>query len=396
MCFVDHRLRRWDHMRAVCRLAAVVWLLAFPSLASAQPAPPPDHWRVAYDTSPTAPPVFVRMPPGFHITTGSGAVLWDPRVPGDARYEVRGEVFVFPDASEHEVALFTGGADLGTPRASYTAFAIRRDGAVAVLRRTGATTAFVMPWTPHAAVRMPRKDEPGLNALHVRVDSAVTFHVNGTEVARLGLSQVGNTDGAVGWRVGPGVNLHVSAFDVLRRLAPPRRGAPSAPTSQTVFVVRHAERESRDRDSDLSAAGVARAHALDTALADARLTHVIVTEFRRTANTAAPAARRHGRAPIVIANQPDVTAHAAAVAAAVRSAGPDAVVLVVGHSNTVPKIVEALGGAARPDLCDAQYATMTIVRLDGPGSPSRVARLTYGASDPVGAESCSRTMDVPR
>jgi broad specificity phosphatase PhoE len=381
-------------MRAFCCLGYAASLLALPSLASPQPATPPDHWRVAYDTTPTAPPVFVRMPPGFHITTGPGAVLWDPRVPGETRYDVRGEVFVFPDASEHEVALFTGGADLGTPRASYTAFAIRRDGAVSVLRRTGATTAFLVPWTPHAAVRVPRKDEPALNALHVRVDSAVTFHVNGTEVARLALSQVGNTDGAVGWRVGPGVNLHVSAFDVLRRLAPPRSGAPSAPTSQTVFVVRHAERASRDRDSDLSAAGVARAHALDTALADARLTHVIVTEFRRTANTAAPAAQRHGLAPIVVANQPDATAHAAAVAAAVRSAGPDAVVLVVGHSNTVPKIIAALGGPARPDLCDQQYASVTVVRLDGPAVPARVARLTFGAPDPPDADVCTRSTSL--
>lgn len=175
-----------------------------------------------------------------------------------------------------------------------------------------------------------------------------------------------------------------------------REAAPATSASSLVFVVRHAERESRERDSDLSAAGVARAHALDSALADARLTHVIVTEFRRTANTAAPAARRHGLVPIVVANQPDVAAHAAAVAAAVRNAGPDAVVLVVGHSNTVPRIVEALGGPARPDLCDQQYATLTVVRLGGPGAPARVARLQYGAPDVPDADACKRTMATPR
>jgi phosphohistidine phosphatase SixA len=90
-----------------------------------------------------------------------------------------------------------------------------------------------------------------------------------------------------------------------------------------------------------------------------------------------------------VANQPEVAAHAAAVAAAVRAAGPDAVVLVVGHSNTVPKIVEALGGPPRPDLCDTQYATMTIVRLDGPGIPARVARTSYGAPDLADAGTCA-------
>lgn len=378
-------------------LVFAAFVLAVPALAArAQDAAPPAHWRIAYDTAPKTKPVFVRMPPGFHITMGPGAVLWDPRVPGESRYEVRGEVFVFPDASEGEVALFAGGRALGTPRAAWTAFAIRRDGAVAVLRRSGRTTEPLVPWTPNAAVKVPGKDEPALNALAVRVDSAVTFVVNGTVVAQLSREQVGTTDGAVGWRVGSGVNLHVSAFDVLRRLAPPRSTAPSAASSQTVFVVRHAERESRDRDSDLSVAGVARAHALDSVVADARLTHVIVTEFRRTANTAAPAARRHGLTPIVVANQPDVAKHAAAVAAAVRAAGPDAVVLVVGHSNTVPKIVEALGGPARPDLCDQQYATMSLVRLDGPGAPTRVARMSYGTPDAPDAEACSRAMAAPR
>lgn len=388
-------------MRRFVRFAACLPLALAASLAAAQAAAqnaaPPPHWRIAYDTPPAATtPVFVRMPPGFHVTMGPAAVLWDPRVPGEGRFEVRGEVFVFPDASEQEVALFVGGQALGTPRASFTAFAIRRDGAIAVLRRSGRTTAMLVPWTAHPATKAPGANEPALNALAVRVDSAVTFTVNGAVVAQLSRDQVGVTDGAVGWRAGAGVNLHVSAFDVLRRLAPPRSSGPSAPNAQTVFVVRHAERESRERDSDLSTAGVARAHALDSALADARLTHVVVTEFRRTANTAAPAARRHGLVPIVVANQPDVATHAAAVAAAVRGAGPDAVVLVVGHSNTVPKIVEALGGPARPDLCDQQYATMTIVRIEGPAVPARVARMQYGAPDAPEADACTRTMGAPR
>ncbi|MCU0622275.1 MAG: hypothetical protein MUF53_00260 [Gemmatimonadaceae bacterium] len=84
------------------------------------------------------------------------------------------------------------------------------------------------------------------------------------------------------------------------------------------------------------------------------------------------------------------------MAAAVRAAGPDAVVLVVGHSNTVPKIVEALGGPPRPDLCDQQYATMTVVRLEGAAVPARVARASYGAPDAADADACTRTMAVPR
>jgi len=46
--------------------------------------------------------------------------------------------------------------------------------------------------------------------------------------------------------------------------------------------------------------------------------------------------------------------HIAAVAKAVQQA--KGVVLVVGHSNTVPAIIKALGGPTLPDICDANYS----------------------------------------
>ena len=70
--------------------------------------------------------------------------------------------------------------------------------------------------------------------------------------------------------------------------------APQAPADTvqppTVVVVRHAEKADASRDPSLSEAGRARALALDSALADARVTAVIVTPYRRNAETAAPVA----------------------------------------------------------------------------------------------------------
>jgi broad specificity phosphatase PhoE len=85
-------------------------------------------------------------------------------------------------------------------------------------------------------------------------------------------------------------------------------------------------------------------------------------------------------------------AHVRAVADAARAAGPDGVVLVVGHSNTVPAIVGALGGPTLPDLCDTQYATMFVVTLHGEQPPS-VARVTFGAPD--AADAACPAMVVP-
>jgi hypothetical protein len=61
---------------------------------------------------------------------------------------------------------------------------------------------------------------------------------------------------------------------------------------------------------------------------------------------------------------------------------------VVGHSNTVPAIVTALGGPRLPDLCDASYATLFTVRLVDAGTPT-VSRGVYGAPDPPGADRCA-------
>ena len=123
--------------------------------------------------------------------------------------------------------------------------------------------------------------------------------------------------------------------------------APQAPADTvqppTVVVVRHAEKADASRDPSLSEAGRARALALDSALADARVTAVIVTPYRRNAETAAPVAARHGLTPIVVPVSGGVDTHAAAVTAeAMRHGGT---VLVVGHSNTVGAIVGAAVGA---------------------------------------------------
>ena len=178
------------------------------------------------------------------------------------------------------------------------------------------------------------------------------------------------------------------------------RGAPApavaaAPT--LVLLVRHAEKAGPTGDVPLSPAGVARAESLAAALADARVTAIVVTPTVRTRATARPLAAARGLTPEEVALGATVDAHAAAVAAAVRrhSGG---VVLVVGHSNTVPAIVAALGGPRLPELCDGEYSNLFVLSLDAggaggdggnaPPAATRLVRSRYGASDASGAGEC--------
>lgn len=167
--------------------------------------------------------------------------------------------------------------------------------------------------------------------------------------------------------------------------------APAAAQDSTVVIlVRHAERAALagNNDPPLTDAGEARARALAQALEGRQIHAVIATERQRTQLTAQPAARARGLAPEIVSLQSG-RAHVDSVAAAVRRHAGHTV-LVVGHSNTVPGIIRALGGPHMPDLCDGEYAHLYVLVLK-PGAQPRLERRTYGRPDPPGASVCPLT-----
>ena len=169
---------------------------------------------------------------------------------------------------------------------------------------------------------------------------------------------------------------------------PTAASAQRASGDKLVFIVRHAEKANgTEQDPSLSDVGRARAAALATALRDAGVNEVFVTQRKRTHETAAVLTEARQLTAHVVpfgASTPD---HAAAVAAAVRKARGNAV-LVVGHSNTVTLIIAVLGGPRLPELCDAEYANLFIVRLPARGSPTFV-RAHFGVPDPTDAATCA-------
>jgi broad specificity phosphatase PhoE len=138
-----------------------------------------------------------------------------------------------------------------------------------------------------------------------------------------------------------------------------------------VVLVRHAEKVDDSRDPPLSKAGERRAEALAAALGDAGIQAVYTTQYVRTRDTAAPLAQAVGVDPVIVASAGD----AAAIAAHIREHNVGRTVLVVGHSNTVPAIITALGGADVGKIGDDEYSHLFIVLLDGSGAG--VVRATY-------------------
>ena len=163
---------------------------------------------------------------------------------------------------------------------------------------------------------------------------------------------------------------------------------PVAPPA-LVLVVRHAEKVDNSTDPVLSAAGTARAEALAEALADAKVEHVIVSQRQRTRLTAAPLMQARG---LPAGGGRVRQRHEAPtwrnVAAAVRRQSGK-VVLVVGHSNTVPALVHALGGRQMPDLCERATRRCSRWCRERAVTPARVVVSSFGEADPPGARPLS-------
>src|SRR5439155_10039755 len=109
------------------------------------------------------------------------------------------------------------------------------------------------------------------------------------------------------------------------------------PQRATVFVVRHAEKAAGD-DPPLTDTGARRAQALYRLLASSHLDTVYASPARRALQTAQPTADGFG---LTVQRYADVPA----LLAQLQAFEGGRHVLVVGHSNTVPQILQGLGVA---------------------------------------------------
>jgi broad specificity phosphatase PhoE len=145
----------------------------------------------------------------------------------------------------------------------------------------------------------------------------------------------------------------------------------AARAQEAVYLVRHAERVDDAKDSLLSADGHARAGRLAEMLRDAGITHIFVSEYQRTAETAGPLAARLGIMAVKVpADRPDV------LLARVRAAGPKARILIAGHSDTVPALLKAVGCTQQVTIAKAEYDNLFVV-VPGDKAAPLLIRLRY-------------------
>ncbi len=137
----------------------------------------------------------------------------------------------------------------------------------------------------------------------------------------------------------------------------------------TVFVVRHAEKatDGDAKDPNLSEVGRARAESLAAMLKDANITSIYATEFKRTQETGDPLAKLI-RLPLTIVPAKETQS----LVAKLKSVEGNA--LVIGHSNTIPEMLQSLGARDSITIEDADYDNLFVVTL---ASPARVIRLHF-------------------
>ena len=147
----------------------------------------------------------------------------------------------------------------------------------------------------------------------------------------------------------------------LALLAPLAQAAEPA----VIYVVRHGEKTGSDGDPDLTAQGRIRATNIATILKQAGIRQVYTSKTARTRQTAAPTAALLGL-PVkeYDARQPSILVEE------LKAGGANT--LLVGHSNTIGKLVTLLGGDAGTAVGDDEYDRLYQLVLGRDGSVTTI------------------------
>ena len=137
----------------------------------------------------------------------------------------------------------------------------------------------------------------------------------------------------------------------------------------SIIFVRHAEKESQSKDPQLSIEGLDRAGKLATLLSNQKINAVFSTNFKRTIETVTPTAN---------SQYLEIEFYDPLDKAKIESwvlQNPGKTLLVVGHSNTIPALVNHFAQLELPDLEENEYDKIFIVSiLDG---RSKLLTFTY-------------------
>jgi phosphohistidine phosphatase SixA len=142
----------------------------------------------------------------------------------------------------------------------------------------------------------------------------------------------------------------------------------------TVLAVRHADIDLPrvSEDPALNAAGRQRAAALARLAGDSGVSTIFTSEFLRTKQTVQPLADLLGVTP-------QLSPEPSALAVRARSEESGAVLLIAGHSNTVPDFLAALGAEASPAIDEDEFDNLFVLTTR-PHNGAELLHLRYGAA----------------
>lgn len=145
----------------------------------------------------------------------------------------------------------------------------------------------------------------------------------------------------------------------------------------TLFLVRHAEKAgSAMADPPLTSTGAARADELAYILKHVKLDAIYSTSFIRTKQTVLPTAKEKNlEVKLYKPNDNDFLEN-------VLQEFSGGTVLIVGHSNTIPRLANELAGQPDfRDLDDATYDNLFIASVPAKGKVS-ILRMRFGTHTP--------------
>ena len=201
-------------------LAALALAIAVPASAQA-----PEGWTFRVDPSrnPGDPDrssevAFAKMEPGFHVTTGPAAVMYNPANTATGTYTLKGTFHLMkPSSHNNYYGLVFGGNSLDGPLQNYLYFLVGQNGSYIIKHRAGNTmTHDIQPRTPHEAVAKPNADGKSENTLEVRVGAdKIDYVINNVVVhttPKTGMTS--RTDGIWGARINHQLDVHVTGLGV--------------------------------------------------------------------------------------------------------------------------------------------------------------------------------------
>jgi phosphohistidine phosphatase SixA len=145
----------------------------------------------------------------------------------------------------------------------------------------------------------------------------------------------------------------------------------------TIIIIRHGERESQAPDCGLSAEGLSRANDLKRTLRNVGISAIYTTPYRRAKETIKPLAGERNIAITEYSTRKPYDELLHGILAENRGK----VVIVVGHSFTIPKMVSNFtDGACNPKVAEDQFDNLFLITL---GSDSvGFLNLRYGRETP--------------